>query len=514
MNKLVASLSSLLLGLGAVGCSDGDGGDGDEAKPTKGGVVLVPVVPPEAKTLWPLPAGWKLVVHRDRGAGKGVPESILDVTKADEKVRVEPFAGEVTRFTLTLIDENGALKARAMTAPAFVDQAGPDRTMHAFLAPAGGGAQVVTLVDAEGKPIADSGRLGEAVAVASSGELFFTGGGVYAGGPPCDKGAEGAPTKAIERLDPSTHKRTKVNASMSQARSFHTATAIGGARVIVAGGYAGPKSTGPTKTVDMLRTNQSTIKAAPVPMARTRARHCAAAVDGRVIFAGGDGQGAGRVELWDPGSGPTAETTLVQPRRDAQCAILTDPVNEKVQLWVLGGALSGGGPVKATVDRIEVITIDGSSITPAGFLQMPFGQISLGAIATPLSPRGVLVAGGFGPGGPSDASDAVWWHPLPGTAWATGDKLSIKRGCAAVASFGSRLLLAGGMTPSGEPADTVDVIDADAVKPKLAATRKLPAARAAALATTMHHGGVLLSGGVRFVDKALKPANTLLWMWP
>lgn len=481
---------------------------------SSGGLILTMRPPPEAPALWPLAQGWRLVVTRAKDAVGTGAQVALDTDKPAEAPRVQAFAGELTALDIVLQDGDGAVRARAVTPPLFVEASDDDRPIPAFLAPAGADAKVVTLVGSDGAPVKRSGKLGEALARSGSGELFFTGGAAYNGGHPCSDGAMGEPTDAIERLSPLDHSLAAPT-KMSTPRAFHTATALPGGRIALVGGYVTFGRTAPvtTASVDLLMANQGTVAAAPNGLKTARARHCAVAVGGRLVVAGGDGPGGSSIELWDPGVGTVASATLLRPRRDCRCALVVEPVDEKLQVWLVGGS-AASGPVKATVDSIEVWTVDGSKLLMAGTLAQPAGQVSQLAAAMVLSPRGVLIAGGFGPGGTDAPLGTSWFHPLPGTAWSPGAALSSARGCPTAQLLGDRAFVAGGMAADGQPVATVDVLDVSGGKVKLAASRALPAPRAAAASIATAGRALLFSGGVQRDNNQLVAADRLLWMWP
>ncbi len=514
VSSLPRALLLLLWLFTALSCSD-EPAQQQAEEPTTGGIVLRMVPPPETPELWPLPDKWRMIVIRSKGFAGTKSQTALDTASPSDTPRIEPFVGEVTVLTVVLQDENEVMQAKAVTAPAFIDSSAPDREVDAFLAPAGVASRVVTAVSADAKPLLHPGRLGEAVAVTANGEVVLSGGAPYVGGNPCEQSASGAPVDEIWRFDPADHSLTKLP-SMASPRSFHTATALSGGVIVLAGGYlsAGSSSAKTSHTVDLLSINQGTVSTAPNPLKNARARHCAVEVDGRVVLAGGVGPGSNSIELWDPGVGTVAQGTLQQPRRDPRCALVKDPVSEQNQIWLVGGSAGDDGFFQSSVDRIEVWRIDGSKLVNEGVIEQPAGQVSMHVASVLSAPRGVMIAGGFGPSGTSQPLATVWWRPLPSLNWVAGQSLSVARGCAAVAVVGTRALLVGGMTNNGQPADTIDVLQFDAATPRLAAKRSLPAPRAGAHASVLAGGAILLNGGVVMSGGKLVASDRLQWMWP
>lgn len=484
-----------------------------EAEKT-GGVVLQVIAPPEAADLWPLPSGWKMKITRRRG-DNATPQVALDSASPGASPRVQPFAGDVTTFRVSLLDKDGSTRAVGVTPPAIVDSSAPDRQMHVFIAPVGANAKVVTVVDTDGAKVQRVGRLGEAMVVSNGGEIFLTGGCSLAGGNPCALTANGQPVSDVWRFDPADHSLTKLS-SMTSPRSFHTATALGSGPLVLAGGYLKPGSgtASVSDTVDLLQANQGTLQAAPSKLAKGRARHCAIAMGQRVLFAGGDGPGGATIELWDPGVGAIASGSLLQPRRDATCAAFNNPVTERTELWLIGGASTTTGSMQTAVDRIEIWSVDGGKLLQEGVVQMPSSGVSMAAAAVLPAPWGVAIIGGFATAGAGSASRQTWWRPLPSGSWSKGAELSTARGCAAVATSGTKVFVLGGMNDDGEPTATGDVVSLEAVAPKIAATLGLPQPLAAASMVKMPNGAMLLSGGVAMEDGNLSGHQGLLWMWP
>ena len=512
----LVSWALLLVSLSTLGCSSEVPQAAEKAK--TGGMTLAIVTPPEAKALWPLPSGWRLVITRARSVAGAGAETALDTEDPAEKPRVEAFAGGVTVLSLVWQDADGALRAKAVTGPAIVEPTTPDREVAVFVAPAGVDARVVTVVAADGEAVAHPGRLGEAVAVVNSGEVYVSGGAAHAGGDPCAGGTTGVPTAAAWRFDPADHTFTALPA-MAQPRAYHTASVLPGGTVAWLGGQTSAdggagKSPATTASVDLLRANQGTVSAAPVGLSQPRGKHCAVVVEGKVVVAGGVGPGAKTIELWDPGLGTLATGTLLQPRSGHRCAYLTDPVSEERTVWLLGGTTQSGAGVPVAVNTIEVWAIDGSKLLSKGTLQMPSGPVSHLAGAVIQSPLGIAIAGGLGGSGGTTPSTEVWFRGLPGAKWTAGGALTVGRACAATVQVGPRLILGGGMTASGLPDATVDIVDFAGVTPKVVANRELALPLAGAAASSMGNGGVLFTGGVALDDKKLVAADRLSWMWP
>lgn len=530
MNGLRARRATSLIGLffGILACTDEAAEPDATASPvaTTGGVLLRPVPAVEQPDLWPLPAQWQLVVTRAPSVAGPFAPLQPDTESGDaDSPRLSPPADEVSVFDVRLLDADGSLRARGLTAPVLITATDPDRDVFVYLAPAGATAGPVAVVDKAGKPVTFASGPGITAVVGDGGGVFVAGGAVAAAGAAVTDAscvAPGAPTgpfsAAVVRLDPATRTLNTIG-TLTAPTAHHTATALGGGIVAFAGGYRVVGSTAqPTFAVDVLRVNQATIAPAPYALARARARHAAVAVDGRLVVAGGEGSGSGMVELWDPGSGTLAEVALAQARKDAVCALLFDPVQEQRQVWVIGGMVAAKGSA-ATVDRIEVFAVDGAKLIAKGTLAMPDGQRSLGGAIALAAPLGIGLVGGFRKA-PDQALAEVWWHGLPGTAWTAGVALSGPRGCAATTVTGSRVVLVGGVDDKGALLNTAAIAEFDAAKPGLIAQRMLPAARAGGVAVTLPGGAVLVAGGVALPAANGRQGQTagaaagMLWMWP
>lgn len=491
-----------------------DAGQADAEEVTEvgeGGALIKLVAPPEASDLWPLQSGWQLQASRSSGDNHAELLVTLNGTQ-DAPIRLLPFPGVATTFQIELRDGAGALRAQAFTAPAIYDQAEADRQIVAFLLPPDA---LVSAVDVTGQALPLPGLLGRSATTMATGEVLFAGGSDYAGGAPCDLAAVGAPSDGLWRYD-SADGALQPFAKLKTARSFHVAVPVSPIRLAVLGGQTSATAAGgeATASVELIRSDVGAVQLSPHSLSTPRARACGVALGGRLVIAGGLGQAGGSVELWDPAIGPVAQPiTLAPARYDAGCVSGRDPVKERDLVFIVGGRSAAG-----TVNDLIIVEVQDNKLEAYAPVSLPAGPLHQAFVYMPDKTLSLLVAGGF-TGAHTNAPSAKAWvnhfSASSGPGWLPMTDLGVARGCAAsvVLQGGSQALLFGGMTANGEPTAALDQLALDGgAKVDLKVT--LPQPRAGAVATALHDGTILLSGGVAMVSGVAKPADGVLRFAP
>ncbi len=479
-----------------------DSGATEDVQAEEGGARLQLIAPPEASDLWPLAADWQVRVHRV-AAGQPGELAAEVVGPLDEAIRVAPFAGVATSFSIELRDPAGGVKARARTPAAIYDQTEVDREVPAFLLPMD---KVVSVVDDKGKSPSVKGLLGRTVTAMGTGEVLLVGGSAYVGGAPCGEGAVGAPEKTVQRFDPADGGVTQLSA-LSQARSFHVAVPMSTVRLAVVGGYiSGAGGLQPTATVELIRIDAGVVQKAPHGLSTARARACGVAVGKRLVIAGGVGSAAASLEVWDPAIG-TIGKPLVLPsaRSDAGCASAVDPVNERNLFFISGGA---NGSTLAS--DILPFAVEDDGLVPYAPIGLPGGGLKGGFFHAPQGAFALVIAGGFGSGGLP--VDKAWLNLLASatTGFQSLPALKKARGCAAsaIVGQGGRALMIGGMGAAGEPLASLEHVVLDG-SPGKQTGGALPTPQAGGAAAALDDGSILLVGGVALVAGALEAADGL-----
>lgn len=333
-------------------------------------------------------------------------------------------------------------------------------------------------------------RLGSAAATIvggpAAGKIFIAGGGA---------GAQGASTSSF-LYDPATS-AISAGPALAAARAFHTATAIGDGKVLLAGGNSG---SGATFELCSFGGRSPACVATGGSLAAPRCNAAAALVTSspaRVLLAGGDGcTGGGALSSWALWDGQSPETL----RASSPANALTEP-RALLTATALGDGkvlLAGGGTASA-----DLFTL-GSSASIASLPRMSAGRS--GHTATLLSaksaacPSGacVLLAGGVT--GTSrtwelfDVASGSFGRP-PGALELTGPR---SLHAAALLADG-RLLLAGG-TNGAQGLSSTELFDP--ATSRFTAGLPLQTARAGAAAAYVPSLDLLLlSGGSAAEEK-------------
>ena len=291
------------------------------------------------------------------------------------------------------------------------------------------------------------------------------------------RAATPTPTLAATPIGPMTH-----------GRSFHTATALGDDRVLVAGGYF---DRAPISSVDLYDPNADAFSATG-SLSLGRGFDTATLLeDGRVLFAGGDpeawnydGPYLASAELYDPTTGTFSPTGSMSTARNLHTAtLLLDG-----RVLITGGDLSGTQPL-ADAELYDPTT---GTFSPTGSL------IAARAFhtATRLLDGRVLIVGGTSDGwvGADFLASAEIYDPTTGRFTATGPMADKRGSHTATLLLDGRVLVTGGSTSGG----TTSLASAEVYDPTtgtFAATGPMAAARAYQEATLLADGRVLVSGG-------------------
>jgi len=440
-----------------------------------GGVLLTVVAP----DLWPPAEGQRVYVLR--GVAGDIGSKTAEYSTVPTPLRVVPHQDVAAWIGLEVRDAKDVLIAAGRTPALIIDSDAPDREVTIFLAPRGAAH---TVRDADGVAVALTARVGSTATALPDGSVIIAGGGTPAtSGAPCMGGAPSGLDASVRQLDPLTHKLSVI-AKLSKSRAFHAAVALPGNRVAFLGGYVGGA---PGTSVEILSANQAMVKAAPFGLSQARARHCVVRLGGRLLVVGGDGPGGATAELWDPGTGTVATVNLIGARRRPSCDVVVDPATGDELIFVMGG--DTGSTLDAGVSSDLALKVVGSTLTLFATLPMTNQALRYESIAATHAPLGILRLGGLASDGGGAAR--VDWLQLPGVGYASLGTLSEARGCGATGVVGRALLVAGGISGSGESAalDLIDLVDR---KPMAMA---LPAARAGGWVAPLSSGAALIGGG-------------------
>jgi Kelch motif/Galactose oxidase, central domain len=320
-----------------------------------------------------------------------------------------------------------------------------------------------------------------------NGQVLVTGGCTRSG---CEGPEDG---RRAEVFDPGTGRFVPAG-EMTTSRVGHTATALPGGRVLLAGGYSG-EGTAPLATTELY---DPAVGFRPGPaMGRGHGGHVAARLPGGRVLAIGGLDASGRVtaaaEVYDPPRGafrPAASMTV--PRAAATATTLRDG-----RVLVVGGQSSVG----TVVASAEVYDPARDAWSPAGRLAV--ARTKHGAA---LLPNGdVLVVGGSGSDEFSDRLDSS-------EIWSARDR-AFRPGPASRSPLfklpDALVTLADGRVLVGGGSDAVQAVDPRGNAMRLVAM--LPREAFFSVATALPDGRVLLTGGY---DGGIVPADAAYLVRP
>jgi len=281
--------------------------------------------------------------------------------------------------------------------------------------------------------------------------------------------------------------QTNPPGQLTHGRSFHTATALTDARVLVAGGYYN------RRPIDSANLYDPTTDTFTATGSQTRARGFDTATrlaDGRVLLVGGDsaewnfdGPYIASAELYDPTAGSFRLTGAMATGRNLHTATLL----------LDGRVLIAGGDGRGTVSLASAELYDPTAGTfgPTGEMVAARGFQT----ATRLADGRVLLTGGTSDGwkGADFLASAEIYDAKTGTFTATGQMASKRGNHTATLLRDGRVLIIG-----GSPDGTTSLASAELYDPKtgkFTATGSMAAARTFHEATLLADGRVLVSGG-------------------
>ena len=360
--------------------------------------------------------------------------------------------GRTAPFDIAALDDGAAvpifmapLRGACRTGPPVADRNAP------LLARAGAGALIAGGLDPDGAPVHElelydpatgelralgattygadlaAGLAGASMTALPDGRVVIAGGGATAFQvfDPAGGAAGAAGSGAIDGPR-----------FLREARAHHAAVALGGDRLLLAGGCArleGAACAGDTAlaTSAILAVDTGELTTGP-PLARLRiggAAHLEA--DGRVLLVGGT----------DPSGAPVLEAERIDPARARASEIIAGVGHASAPL-ASGGILAGFAPPGAPA------TAAASVVPPGAGEASPVdgGAPRSGAVAVALESGPVLIVGGAAPGG-----DAGLLVPARGALDPVPGPLGDLTGHAAVALDDGAVLVVGGRTGAGEP---------------------------------------------------------------
>lgn len=311
----------------------------------------------------------------------------------------------------------------------------------------------------------------------------------------------------LEMYEPTKGSYTK-GPSLRGARRGMTATLLDMGKVLLAGGEH------PKEDEDKIETSKASqlfdpatdSLEDPVAMLEARAYHTATPLgDGRVLIAGGstrvggDRSFVGSTEIYDPSSGVfTPGPTLLQPRAN-HAAVRVG----KATVALIGGS-GPGGPL----NHVEFVDLDSNLVTDGEPLRVARSHLS--AALVPGSPGYIAVLGGFSNAAadPTQGNglalvELIWVETSTGvTKGRLGScttTLNQARGAAMLAPLDDGLLIAGGVSESGQILASAEIFRVENIFAcELTSVNTLGAlgtARAGATVTPLLGGDLLFSGG-------------------
>ncbi|HTN86711.1 MAG TPA: kelch repeat-containing protein [Sorangium sp.] len=267
-------------------------------------------------------------------------------------------------------------------------------------------------------------------------------------------------------------------ASMTTARSAHTATRLTNGRVLVVGGY----SVGYLNSAELYDPEANGWKSSL--LSATRVRHTATLLgNGKVLVVGGTNgtDGLMSAELYDPATNAwtaASSTSLVRFMHTA--TLLAD-----------GKVLVAGGAGVSSRTSAELYDPATDSWTAAGSLNTPHASHT----ATLLADGNVLITGGYAVG--EYLASAELYDPAT-NSWATVGSLSTAReGHTATLLANGKVLVAGGDN-NAEPLASAELYDP--ATNSWTAAGSLSTEREYHAATLLGNGTVLAMGGFHWRD--------------
>jgi len=248
----------------------------------------------------------------------------------------------------------------------------------------------------------------------------------------------GQPVATAELYDPATGLFTPTAHNMTVPRSNHTATAIAGGKVLLAGGFNGSADVATAETYDPAT---DSFTATTGPMSSPRAYHTATLLtNGKVLIAGSDdptGPTLATAELFDPGTGSFSSTGSMAAERQNHTATLLTTGPNSGKVLIAGGADNISG-AKATAELYDSGT---GTFTATGSMAVQRYYHT----ATLLSDGTVLMVGGL-----NTNTVVELYDPTTGTFGGTGELQAWRYlQTATLLKDGSTVLVTGGNGNAG-----------------------------------------------------------------
>jgi hypothetical protein len=278
---------------------------------------------------------------------------------------------------------------------------------------------------------------------------------------------------SAELFDPGSNSFAPTG-GMKATRVSHTATLLSNGKVLLSGGYGGGTT---FATAEIFDPTAGTF--APTgSMASARQWHTATLLnDGRVLVTGGiDGTGApvATAEIFDPTSGLFTLTGGMANARFFHTATLLS--NGKV-------LVAGGGSQTA-----ELFDPTSEIFSPAGSME----TVRYSASATALNDGKILVVGGYDDGGVALAKAEIF-DPSAGTFAPAGDMVTARYLHTASLLSNGKVLVVGGLGNASTSVSAAELFDP--ATGTFSSTADMTAARASHTATALQNGQVLITGG-------------------
>ncbi len=299
-------------------------------------------------------------------------------------------------------------------------------------------------------------------------------------------GGETDPSTSAELYDPRTGSWTATG-SMGLARTDHTATLLPDGMVLVAGGGDGTGQGGTRASAELYDPSTGSWTATG-SMGEARGNHTATLLsDGRVLVVGGFALAS--AELYDPRARTWAQTGAMHQDRGYHTATLLPDG----KVLVVGG-FSGVDNPQATASA-ELFDPDTGIWTSTADM----GLARAGHTATLLPDGRVLVVGGSSGGGSfQQTASAELYDPRTASWVATGSMSVIRVYAAATLLPDGMVLVAGGYSRTDGRAPVSPVLPAELYDPSSGswrATQRMTEARTFPTATLLETGSVLVAGG-------------------
>ena len=299
----------------------------------------------------------------------------------------------------------------------------------------------------------------------------------------------------VELYDPSTGRfDVAAELGVGGARAFHTASYLGGGRVLIAGGEALAEVTESLQTafiIDAADPRNVRIGTRIFVMQEARTGHTATPLaDGRVVIAGGrelmgprpeDHGYSETLELYDPSEGTftylgdvNGNPLKMSAARFGHTASRLPPAAEGgPERVVIAGGTNGSNPVPF----LDLVTIEPSSEGSTGHVVTASTGFSVGPIhhsATLVldgvfEEGAVLFAGGYARIQDAEPQGGLPRNPLDRVEVWTLEEGALVRSCTAslvgprgfhtAAIEGRRAVFVGGLGPTGQALDTAEVVE-------------------------------------------------------